>query len=389
MKNLFKSLRFLAVIAIVMTSCVELEELDMITKIIKEPVSIDVNFVPANLEECAYGGYKTKITIEGEDFLSPAICNGEPGESDTIFISSTDTIVVKQEIDISDLQITADINPISEYCNEWVFYIMGQEFFRKEVCNGIPGEDGQDGQDGVDGQNGQDGQDAEPYVPVFTTEKEWISETCWVRTVYLDGEIFYEDTICNGQDAEVVVQKDTVVIINNILCNLTPLPSIQETFDDPRNSPHYWELGYLFEEGIISMNQNGSPKGNGTIVLDKFGENWATFWTPKFSESAITAVELDVGSRSTWKIELFFLRANGSAILITGQVIEGKEDVVWYDNGTYGEPFTYYVALDKIKYTDVIRVGFVIHKYYPWEQLNRNYSFNGDNLRIARVKVTE
>ena len=57
--------------------------------------------------------------------------------------------------------------------------------------------DGADGRDGIDG---QDGQDAE--YPVFTTEKDWISDLCWIRTILRDGYFFYSDTLCNGEKGD-------------------------------------------------------------------------------------------------------------------------------------------------------------------------------------------
>jgi len=59
------------------------------------------------------------------------------------------------------------------------------------------GEDGQDGKDGIDGVDGKDAEN-----PVFTTEKDWISDLCWIRTILRDGTFFYSDTLCNGQDGQ-------------------------------------------------------------------------------------------------------------------------------------------------------------------------------------------
>ncbi len=280
------------------------------------------------------------------------------------------------------------------------------------------GTNGKDGEDGQDGLNGKDGQTPSITFDIFDDLFIILSQVDGVIVDSIAFEIpknglngetpslhainFLSHWDCDGgsgimyiwyfdNNGDGIDQPDEV-ISNFILCgcdcessNFIPAPSIQDDFNHPDNSHHYWDKGYLFEEGLISINEINSPEGNGTVVLHKYGENWAEFYTPEFPESAITAVELDVGSRSTWKVELIFMRSNGSAIIITGKVLEGKSDVVWYETGTYGKPFMYYSSLDEIKFNDVIRVGFVIHKYGEWTVLDRNHSFNGDNLRIARV----
>ena len=58
----------------------------------------------------------------------------------------------------------------------------------------IDGKDGKDGKDGADGKDGT--------TPVLTTEKEQISDLCWIRTIFQNGVFFYEDTICNGAPGE-------------------------------------------------------------------------------------------------------------------------------------------------------------------------------------------
>jgi hypothetical protein len=292
------------------------------------------------------------------------------------------------------------------------------------------GTDGEDGQDGKDGLNGIDG-----MTPTITFE---VVEGFLIIVSKVDGVIVDEVTFeipkdgqdgsngsngttpslhaikfishweCSGESGIMYIwyfdlngngiDEPDEVVSQFVLCgcdcksesnDFTSAPCIQDNFNNPDNSHHYWNEGYLFEEGLISINGIGSPEGNGTVVLHKYGENWAEFYTPEFSPSAITSVELDVGSRSTWKVELLFIRANGSAVVITGKVLDGKSDVVWYDNNSYGKPFNYYCSLDHIltKFHDVVRVGFRIHKYGEWTVLDRNHTFNGDNLRVSRVKV--
>jgi hypothetical protein len=181
------------------------------------------------------------------------------------------------------------------------------------------------------------------------------------------------------------------VISDFVLCggdsepfDFTPLPTISYDFNNKHNTPHHLDEGFKLSEGL-SGNILESPNGNGTIELHDHNLTWAEFYTPEFSPSAITAVELSVGSRNTWTVELLFIRSDGTAEVVHTQIIQGKSDVVWYKNDTYGKPFTYYVSLDKIEHSDVVRVGFRIHKHGEDKISDKNYTFNGDNLRIARV----
>ncbi len=291
------------------------------------------------------------------------------------------------------------------------------EIFVGSICDGVDGETGPQGPAGNDGEAGSDGQDGEAGIVVFSIVPDSVNCKSGMRVIMTSlqgGEEISSVSFCvprDGEDGMTVVQRDTIVIIDSIFifntdsivridsifvigedttiktCEFLSLPDFQDKFNNPDNSWHYWNEGYLFEKGLISINGVDSPEGNGTVVLHKYGANWAEFWTPEFPESAITGVELDVGSRSTWKIECLFLTEDNQAFVVHSQVIEGKPDMVWFDNNSYGNPFTYYIPWSNIRFKDVVRVGFRIHKYRDWKSLNRNHSFNGDNLRISRVKV--
>lgn len=379
MKTFFKSFGILAIIGIAIVSCVELEEFQLVTKIIKEPVSIDVNFIPASLEECPYGGHKTQIIIEGQEFTSPPTCNGEPGE----------------DFDISDLNITSEINPISELCNEWIFYVNGEEFFRKEVCDGEPGEDGED---------------AEPYVPVFTTEKEWIDELCWLRRVFLDGELFYEDTICNGQPgvSDTIVFVDTVFVSSVDTIVVVQIDSIfvvdQDTiieryhykyrtlcfdFNNPGNTPSYEEKGWKFSPGT-SANQIDSKNGNGTLCLYRYWEyRKGHAWTPYFEPESLHSVKLDFGSSGKeWLVGIQTEFEDGRIATILEDKFKGiPEGFVWYKSETYGEPILYHAPLEKLEHHNVVRIGIYFKATDCWDICTRNQSFNVDNMCITLVEV--
>jgi hypothetical protein len=389
MKTFFKSFGILAIIGIAMLSCSE-----------------DI-WVHDGAD-----GQDGKDGIDGSDGYSSLVCFDEVTQT-TIFYLDRDRNLELTPPDSILHQITKEgykFVPVED-CIE-IYKIMGSaEIFVGSIC------DGEDGSDGNDGETGPQGPQGEAGIVVFSVVPDTVNCKSGLRVIMTSlqgGEEISSVSFCipaDGEDGLTVVQTDTIVIIDSTFVFYTdtivridsifvigedttvkgyeviPLPDIFDAFNNG-DSYFYWNLDYLFKKGVISINNNDSPNGNGTVESTKpYGQNWGEFYTPEFPPSAITAVELDVGSRSTWKVELLFIRANGSATIVHSQVMEGKDDVVWYETGTYGEPFTYYIPLDKIKYNDVIRVEFRIHKYGPWEELNRNYTFNGDNLRISRVKV--
>lgn len=246
-----------------------------------------------------------------------------------------------------------------------------------QVTIEIP-EDGQDGEDGRDGMTPSlYTKEVEPgcdcgkasgiaYIWYFDINKNQIPEK---------EEIISELIVCNGEDGE---DRKTIIL----------LPDIQDDFNHPENSWHYRDKGYIFEEGLVSINQIGSPEGNGTVVLHDYNRNYGYFWTPEFPESAITAIELDVGSMEGWVLKCSFELSDGSVKEMSSYEIKRKINFIWYKTGTYGEPFKYYASLENLEYDDVVRVRFSFYKENDcWMLKDRNHSFNADNLRISRVKI--
>jgi hypothetical protein len=269
-----------------------------------------------------------------------------------------------------------------------------------------------------DGETGPPGAPGEAGIVVFSVVPDTVNCKSGFRvemTSLEGGEEISSVSFCipaDGEDGTTVVQKDTIVVYDSVYVFNTdtiiridsifvigkdtivethefmPLPDIQNDFNHPDNSRHYRDLGYIFEEGLVSINQHDSPEGNGTIVLHDYNRDYGYFWTPEFPEGAITAIELDVGSMENWVLKCSFELSDGSIKEVSSYEVKRKIDFIWYKTGTYGEPFKYYVALEDIEYNNVVRVRFSFYKENEsWMLKDRNHSFNADNLRISRVKI--
>ena len=334
MKTIIKVLSVLAVIFI--AACSE----DVFVKMQK----ISYLAIPATLEECPNGGYKTEIYVDGVlDGVLPVLCNGEDGE----------------DFDVSDLVFKTDLIPLNELCRVRIVYVNEVELFRDTICNG---------------------EDGDTYVPEFTTQTFPLNEFCHVREAYIDGEFFYADTICNGHDGKPGEPGE------NGQDGEDGKTYILTQFREDCNTGSSWnykDLGWHVIGTPFSINHINAPNGNGTLVLWDYWMGPSMIMCPKFKTSALNYLSFKIGSKEKWEVQLFLVHENRDSTLVKLEEIKPVEGFIWYKTPTYEQEFVYNVHSSEIEHWDIVRWGLLMKKIgdfeipeYDW----RNYVPNADDF---------
>ncbi|HLP86279.1 MAG TPA: hypothetical protein VK153_00150, partial [Candidatus Paceibacterota bacterium] len=200
------------------------------------------------------------------------------------------------------------------------------------------------------------GETPEAYIPEFTTTTVPLNEFCKVRQVFLDGNLLYADTICNGQNGEDGQNIDYRLLqysenFNTASSYFLHNVMLWNVLGTQASSNHI---------GAPKINTNGHTESyNGTMVMDNLNSK-DTVWCPLFIEpAALNYLKCDIGSGKDGYGLIFFVKyQNGQSEVLDSINIAGVPNFVWYDNTTWEyQEYVFEIPSKDIKRWDVVRWG--------------------------------
>ena len=163
------------------------------------------------------------------------------------------------------------------------------------------------------------------------------------------------------------------------------------------SSYHYSEIGWWILGTPFSINHIDAPVingfQNGTLV------NWDhslapdITWMPIMNPMTLHSASFLMGSKETWRVDVFALKSDGTRILVKSDTTTPVSNLVWWNLSTYRQKFTYQWKMDEQIFNDVVRIGIMVTQIGDFDIPNegvtgwRDLVCNIDNIEIESMEI--